>query len=210
METITTRWWWVRHAPVDSAGIIYGQMDMPCDTSHLATYEGLAALLPGGAQWVVTPLRRTQQTAAAIIAARGDSPAWLEVPAFMEQNFGEWQGRPRDEVAAKQPERWNQFWLAPAEHAPPGGESFADLVARTRGAVAEISEREAGSDIIAVTHGGTIRAALAVALNLPPAQALAFVVDNCSLTRLDHIAGPKGEAPAWRVVTVNRNPLPSL
>ena len=76
-----------------------------------------------------------------------------------------------------------------------------------------MSGAHAGRDIVAVTHGGTIRAALAIALGLDPEQALAFTVDNCSLTRLDHIAGPLGShAPesesAWRVVFVNARPEP--
>ena len=35
-----------------------------------------------------------------------------------------------------------------------------------------------------MTHGGTIRAALGVALALAPQAALAFSTDNCSLTRI--------------------------
>ena len=63
----------------------------------------------------------------------------------------------------------------------------------------------AGRDIIAVAHGGTIRAALALALDLAPEAALAFTIENCSVTRIDHIDGP-GMGHGWRVVTVNRPP----
>ena len=42
----TTRFWWVRHAPVDSEGRIYGQKDMPCDCSDTAVFAGLARQLP--------------------------------------------------------------------------------------------------------------------------------------------------------------------
>ena len=28
---VTTRWWWVRHAPVPDGGFIYGQRDLDCD-----------------------------------------------------------------------------------------------------------------------------------------------------------------------------------
>ena len=35
-NVVTTRWWWVRHAPVrEDGGCIYGQKDLGCDTSDL-------------------------------------------------------------------------------------------------------------------------------------------------------------------------------
>ena len=70
-------------------------------------------------------------------------------------------------------------------------------------AIRRLVELHAGRDIIAVAHGGTIRAALALALGLDPEAALAFTIENCSLTRIDHIDGP-GMGHGWRVVTVNR------
>ena len=62
-----------------------------------------------------------------------------------------------------------------------------------------------GRDVIAVAHGGTIRAALGLALGLEPEACLAFTMENCSVTRIDHIDGP-GMGHGWRVVTVNRPP----
>jgi alpha-ribazole phosphatase len=59
-------------------------------------------------------------------------------------------------------------------------------------------EAPAGGRVIIVAHAGTIRAALALALELPPERALRFVIDPPSLTRLDRLDN------AWRVVAVNR------
>ena len=59
--------------------------------------------------------------------------------------------------------------------------------------------------VIAVVHGGTIRAALGLALGLEPEACLAFTMENCSVTRIDHVDGP-GMGHGWRVVTVNRPP----
>jgi alpha-ribazole phosphatase len=47
-------------------------------------------------------------------------------------------------------------------------------------------------------HSGTIRAVLAIALDLSPDAALRFVIDPLSLTRIDRLEG------GWRVVAVNR------
>ena len=67
------RWWWVRHAPViNPSGNIYGQLDRKADLSNGAAFAALAQRLPRGAEWCVTPLSRTQDTAARLIA---DAPA---------------------------------------------------------------------------------------------------------------------------------------
>ncbi len=210
MRVVTTRLWWVRHAPVSDGGRVYGQSDLPCDCSEAAIFAGLAEQLPQSAVWVTSHLRRTHETAAAIVAAGLAGPAPIPgpdvalLPDLAEQHFGDWQGMTYEEV------NWlrggaPRFWHSPAHLTPPGGESFVDVVARVSRSVRGLVERHSGRDIIAVAHGGTIRAALAQALGLDPEAALAFAVENCSITRIDHIAGP-GPGYAWRVVTVNRPP----
>ena len=72
-------------------------------------------------------------------------------------------------------------------------------------AVHQVLEANRGRDVIAVAHGGTIRAALALALDLEPEAALAFTIENCSITRIDRIDGP-GMGHGWRVVRVNQPP----
>jgi alpha-ribazole phosphatase len=72
-------------------------------------------------------------------------------------------------------------------------------------AIHQLVETHCGRDIIAVAHGGTIRAALALALDLHPEAALALTIENCSLTRIDRIDGP-GMGHGWRVVRVNQPP----
>jgi alpha-ribazole phosphatase len=52
-------------------------------------------------------------------------------------------------------------------------------------------------DIVLIVHSGTIRAALAIALDLPAERALSFVVDPLSLTRVDRLED------SWRIICVN-------
>ncbi|CAK0754787.1 alpha-ribazole phosphatase [uncultured Gammaproteobacteria bacterium] len=207
-QTVITRWWWVRHAPVIGAGgKIYGQRDLDADTSDTGRFTTLAAMVPRGALWLVSPLRRTHQTATAIRAAATDlalNPQPRIVPELIEQNFGAWQGLSHAEIDADNRPRTQRFWATPAMSRPPGGESFAELTQRLAPALAEINHTEGGRDIIAVAHGGTIRAALSVALALDPETALRFSIDTLSLTRLDHIS-VIGHPPVWRVVTVNHS-----
>src|SRR5262249_44303538 len=96
-----TRWWWIRHAPVTvNKGTCYGHTDHPCDTSADSHFSGWAKLLPKNAVWVHSPLRRTKETALAIGAAGYKLPAMQVVPEFIEQHFGDWQGRTYEELKA--------------------------------------------------------------------------------------------------------------
>jgi alpha-ribazole phosphatase len=201
---IATRWWWIRHAPVvGHGGRIYGQDDHESDCGNRALFASLAASLPAEALWLTTPLRRTKQTALALFEAGAARPALEgEEPAFLEQHFGDWQGLTHDELQARRDGAYHRFWHAPASETPPGGESFADVVARVSTAVRRIGSAEAGRDIVVVAHGGSIRAALAHALAVDADRALGFAIDNCSLTRLDHF--PSDDA--WRIGAVNYLP----
>ncbi len=203
-KPIHTRWWWVRHAPVTvDGGCIYGQADLPCDTSDTITFAALAAMLPKTAVWVTSNLMRTRQTADAILQAGSPSalrPEFEIVPAFAEQHLGSWQGMERAHFLADRGFA-GSYWFAPAEERAPGGESFIDLVERVRPEIARLTAAHPARDIIAVAHGGTIRAALSLALDIAPQATLAFAIGNCSLTRIDHVV--VGETSGWRVAGVN-------
>ena len=207
-----TRWWWVRHAPVTAnQGCCYGQTDFPCDVGDAAAFAALAARLPRDALWLASPLRRTHMTAASLVAAGAHGPDPIPGPGIqiepdlIEQHFGQWQGVKYDVLHARRGDEWQRFWLAPAHETPPGGESFAALTTRVHAAIARLGEAHRGRDIVSVSHGGTIRAALALALGLAPEHALAFTIDNLSLTRIEHFPEPGG-AHFWRVAAVNTPP----
>jgi alpha-ribazole phosphatase len=195
-----TRWWWIRHAPaVGFEGRIYGQTDVACDTSDIAAMSALASALPTDAIWLTSPLRRTRDTAAAIREAGGAGPEPIVEPDLIEQNFGQWQGQKRADIIR------HRLWVAGADEVPPGGESFNAVMQRVRDAVFRLTEQHLGDDLVAVTHGGVIRSALGVALDLVPETALAFAIDNLSLTVIERFSGA-GRSHEWRVVTANRPP----
>ena len=205
-----TRWWWIRHAPVRAhGGRIYGQADLACDCSDEDVLQSVARVLPKGAVWISSHLARARHTAEALwrggyLQENEAAPPLRAVPEFAEQHLGAWQGRDRVRFAAERPALAASYWYAPAHERPPGGESFADVCARVRAAVERLTEEFRGRDIVAVAHGGSIRAALAIALALDPQAVLAFAVENCSVTRMDHLDGPSGSG--WRIGTVNQQP----
>ena len=65
---------------------------------------------------------------------------------------------------------------------------------RVGAAIERATTKHEGGDIVAVAHGGTIRAAIAIALGLPPRGGFAFMIDNCSLPLW--VAGYRDQSPA--------------
>jgi alpha-ribazole phosphatase len=182
--------WLIRHAPVDGPrGIIHGS-DAPADVGDPAGLSALKARLPLSGFAVCSPARRTWQTALAL----GLDP--IPQAAFREQDFGAWTGRRHDDLLAESGDVYRAFWKTPASNRPPGGESFVDQIGRTIEGLAALP----AGDAVLVVHSGTIRAVLALALDLSPDAALRFVIDPLSLTRIDRLAS------GWRVVAVNRRP----
>jgi alpha-ribazole phosphatase len=203
-QVVTTRWWWIRHAPVrEDNGCIYGQQDLGCDTSDRVVFEAVGKILPRNAVWYSSNLKRTHQTADAIWAAGFPRPSEMpHVHAFAEQHLGQWQGMNRAAFLASLPA--GSHWFAAIDEPAPGGESFMDLYNRTTGAIERINAERAGRDVIVVAHGGTIRAAVGLALGGLPEKGLAFDIDNCSVTRLDHVAS--AGRGVWRLPMVNQQP----
>ena len=205
-DFLVTRFWWVRHAPVRSdGGKIYGQRDVSCDCSDRQVFDALARMLPKNAVWITSTLVRTKETAAAIRAAgHPDTSSPIAMAEFVEQNLGDWQGLDRAQFFRDRRPSPSSYWFNDPKDRAPNGESFVDLVERTRAGIEWAATRHRGRDMIVVAHGGTIRAALGVALDLPAAGMLSFMTDNCAVTELDLIErdGLKG----WRVMTVNHQP----
>lgn len=197
----TTRWWWIRHAPVpDHDSRLYGRRDVAADVSDTAAISALAARLPETALWMASPLSRARATAAALMAAAGAEPDGLAIESdLIEQDFGAWQGMTYSQITAATGGRKHPLAFAPADMVPEGGESFSAMIPRVAAVIRRLTKENAGRDIIAVAHAGTIRAALALALNLRPESALLFAVATLSLTRLDYLAGSE----MWRVESVN-------
>jgi len=200
-----TRFWLIRHALVEenARAIVYGTMDVElCPhtlEAQVPMYAALARRLPRPATWLASPLTRTQRTAAAIFAAGYPEQALTIVPGLIELGFGDWQGRKHAEVEAQLTMPPHAFWPLAGEERPPGGESMADGISRVGETMERLAEQYDG-DVVAVSHGGAIRAALAHAVGLGPDMALHFSVENISLTRLDRLAR------GWRVACVNELP----
>jgi broad specificity phosphatase PhoE len=195
----------IRHALVEPSAraILYGNMDVAiCDAqlaAEAALYRWLAARLPQPARWAATPLGRTRATAAAIFAAGYPAQELAIEPDLAEQALGAWQGISHEALTERLRTPPHPFWPHAAAERPPGGESLDDVRARVGPVIERLAEQ--GGDHVVVAHGGTIRAALAHALDLDAHRALMFSVKNLSLTTLER------HGAHWRVVAVNEEPF---
>jgi alpha-ribazole phosphatase len=201
---LETRWHIIRHAPVDNPERrIYGAADRPANTSNLSAFKALARDLPSGAVSVTSHLMRTHQTLDAIRAAGLELPEPVMDVRLGEQDFGDWVGLTYDEARAKYGDAYDRFWLTPVTERAPNGESFIDLLTRVRASVSALTEQFSGRDIVCVAHGGTIRAAIAIALGIAPEHAIRFATDNLSTTLIDWLHPEAGFDGGWRVRGTN-------
>ncbi len=207
IDANATRFWWVRHAPVRLIDkVMYGSLDLDCDISDKALFKAVAARLPRDAVWVTSPLKRTQQTADALIAAGASAAEWLQDPAIAELNFGTHNGRMQAEMIAERTDKFIGFFpISPFETAPEG-ESFEILSERVANFVNRVHHEYAGRDIVCVAHRGTILAALKQALNLPLSHSVSFRIDNVSVSQLSRFPNRPAGGPEFKLAEVGWTP----
>lgn len=200
---MSTNLWLIRHAIVaeNERATLYGVRDVQlCPDSLVAQvpmYQALAARLPRPAAWACTPLSRTRRTAEAIFAAGYPAQPLTVEPDLIEQNLGDFQGLPHSAVPPLLSAPAHPFWPLAGTEQPPNGESMADVLVRVGPALDRIVRRHAGQDVVIVSHGGAIRAAVAHAMAIDADRALHLSIYNLSLTQLERLE------EGWRVISVN-------
>jgi broad specificity phosphatase PhoE len=162
----------VRHGEAEgSEGRAVGHLDLPLSDLGTRNMEALAASWQGPSplRLFASDLRRAADSARILARRLGAEPPDPIVDARLrEVSFGEWEGRIWDEVYETDRRRydaWSERWW---DLAPPGGESFADLAVRV---LAWFRDLRGEGDLIAVAHGGSIRALLVELLAIPRERA---------------------------------------
>lgn len=124
--------------------------------------------------------------------------------ALRDLDYGEWDGRPLQEVAAEDPYGLSA-WLTDPAAAPHGGESVHRLCRRT---AAWLESLPVGMEtVLAITEGSVIRAALVHALSVPARSFWHLDVPSFSAVtltmrdghwnaRLGRLAAPRQREPA--------------
>ena len=186
-----------RHGETDwnREGRFQGHADPPLNETGRAQAAELAADLEGVELAAVysSPLRRAVETAEVVAAEHGLEP--VAVDALREVDVGSWQGLTRAEIEARFPEQFAR-WLD-YDQGWEDGESYEGMGRRAVAVLLELAAAHEGERILAVTHGGPIRAAFAFADGTSHAEArrlgprisnvflAEFAVEGGALRRLD-------------------------
>ncbi len=138
-----------------------GHADPPLNEVGRAQAAKLSATLAAEALAAVysSPSRRALQTAEVVAAAHGLEP--VEVEALREVDVGSWEGLTRSEIEKRFPQQYAR-WLEGGQGWN-DGETYEQMGVRVVAALLELAAAHVGEGILAVTHGGPIRAAFAFA-----------------------------------------------
>lgn len=151
----------VRHGETDwNAALRYqGQANVPLNRRGREQAKLLAARLkPRGAVALYTSdLARAQETAEILGAELKLTPQAL--PDLREIDVGQWEGLTPEELYRRFPDHMRQYECDPARTVRIGGESYLQLQERALRALKQIENNHSSDQVvIAVSHGGTIRA----------------------------------------------------
>jgi broad specificity phosphatase PhoE len=147
-----------------------GNADPPLNAAGREQARALAEALSGEplAAVYTSPLRRAAETAE-IVAAPHGLPV-EPVDELREVDVGSWEGLTRADLERRQPERFHR-WLVEREQGWEDGETYEQMGGRVIPALLALAERHGGERILAITHGGPIRAAIAAAEGITHAEA---------------------------------------
>lgn len=128
--------------------------------------EGLAATT---VDLVASPLGRTRETAAIVGAALGMPEApWRSDARLAELRYGDWEGLRVREIDGLAPGAMARWRADPHDFTPPGGETHAELSARTRSFLDEALR--AARPLVIVGHGVSGATLRGLYLGLTPAE----------------------------------------
>ncbi len=145
--------------PLNAEGRLAGRLDVPLTALGVAQARAAAdavRALGGPGRVVASPLERARATATALEAPVEVDERWIEL------DYGGYDGWPLAEVPAA---LWDD-WRADPRHAPPGGESLADVGRRVRDACEELRAAGGPGVVTVVSHVSPIKAAVAWALGV--------------------------------------------
>lgn len=173
----------IRHTKVDvPPGICYGQTDVPVMPSFPEEAKKVKSNIEGipFTHCFSSPLNRCRLLAETI------TPKEVVIhfdDRLKEMSFGEWEEK-----------QWSQFdqtfdaqkWFSNYLTVPcPGGESYVQLIERTRSFLGDLSQLPDDSEIMIVAHGGPIRAFLVLLDGIDPKKVFDIEIGYGEVKRIE-------------------------
>ena len=169
----------LRHA-VTNAGpdVCYGRTDVGLASEASSQMQNVVQSIVKPIEIRASPLSRCRILADRIGDRFGLDP--IIDARLVEYDFGDWEGRRWPDIPRSETEPWIADMF---NAAPPGGESFCELVERMRAALADCSEAS-----LVVCHAGPIRAARMILTGASFEEVFAWRVPFCEPIEFSRVA----------------------
>ncbi len=107
--------------------------------------------------------------------------------ALSEIDVGLWEGKNLEEIKKEFPKSYDMYMNNHGITDFDGGETYFDVIARSKKAIEEIAKENEGKTVVIGTHGGVIRAMQAAWSDCPLEELeKASIVSNCSVTTAEY------------------------
>lgn len=197
----------IRHGETDwnARRLLQGRRDIPLNEvgQGQAVVSGtcLKWLLPVNASvdFIASPLSRTRQTMEIVRRQLGlDAADYRTDDRLIEINFGEWEGMDWQQIAERQPERFEARQADPLNFIPKDGENYPHVFERV-GNLLKALQR----DTVLVAHAGVLRSCLALLTEVPDAEVPLLEIPQ------DQVLVIRGGRFAWMRVSLAADGLRS-
>ncbi|MDD4351847.1 MAG: histidine phosphatase family protein [Candidatus Gracilibacteria bacterium] len=172
----------VRHGETDwnVNQLFQGQTDVPLNENGLSQAEDLAFKLKdeGFDAIFSSDLQRALATAT-IINGYHDLKI-QETKLLREKNFGEMEGKLREEVEKAHPQYFLQEGGVSLDYVIPGGESWNAVYSRVKKFFAALKKQDY-KQVLLVAHGGVIRSYFHLIKGLSKAEIREIPMPNCAV-----------------------------
>jgi len=155
-------------------GLLQGRLDLQLDELGKRQAQAAAAAIGPVDRVIASPLKRAQETAAALGQSVGTDER------FIELDYGDWEAKPVGDVPA---ETWAE-WRSDLDFRPPGGETLNELGRRVRDGLTDLAADAVNQKIVIVSHVSPIKASVAWALGTDDATTWRLFLAQASICRI--------------------------
>ncbi len=183
----------LRHGTTDhnSAGRLMGHLDVGLAPQGEKEARAAAKSLRdrGISAIYSSDLQRAHMTAL-IVAEELRLPV-VTHSELREIGMGVWEGKTPAEAARLDPVGFRSVEADPVNGRPTGGESEGEMIARLSRKLGAIADAHGGERVLVVSHGGPLRALVALVLGAGHLDRGTFAFANCGVLQLEW--GPAGQ-----------------
>lgn len=182
-----TRLYLVRHGETEwnKAGRIQGGIDTELSDYGLEQAHTLGRRLAREKIDVIYSSRLKRAMNTARILGEYNKCNIYEADNNHEIRLGPWEGMTIDEIRKKYDSHYRVYTEDPSNFFMPGAETLLQLADRTYKAILDIVDKHLGGNILLVSHGTAIKAAMMKLLGIDLCHYKKFKIDNASITIID-------------------------